>query len=333
MIFNKLYVKIKNFIKDNFVFLLYLFIIYIVLTFPLPYYIYSGGGILEINDRINIDGKDSDQDINLCYVNQLKGNVGTFLLSYVIPHWDLEKIIDEEYDYEEELYRNKVLLEESINNATINAYKKAGIEYNILGEKVLVTYVFDQAKTDLEVGDQIIKVNDNIIHNMDEFKNIIIENELGTELNIEVMSKEEKKIRTAKVIDIEGEKKTGIGIITNYVLETNPNVEISFKGNEAGPSGGLMLTVAIYDRLTDSNISKNKKICGTGTIDSEGNVGEIGGVKYKLRGAVDSDCDIFIAPTDNFDEVKKEKKKNKYDIEIYEAKTFDETIDYLLENK
>ena len=38
---------------------------------------------------------------------------------------------------------------------------------------------------------------------MDEFKNIIIENEIGTELNIEVMSKEEKKIRTAKVIDIE----------------------------------------------------------------------------------------------------------------------------------
>jgi len=37
--FNKLYVKIKKFIKDNFTFLLSLFIIYITLTFPLPYYI------------------------------------------------------------------------------------------------------------------------------------------------------------------------------------------------------------------------------------------------------------------------------------------------------
>lgn len=333
MIFNKLYAKIKNFIKDNFVFLLSLFIIYLVLTFPLPYYIYNGGGILEINDRITIDGKKNNQDINLCYVNQLKGNVGTFLLSHVIPHWDLEKINDDDYDYEEELYRNKILLEESINNATINAYKKAGMEYDMLGEKVLVAYILDEAKTDLEVGDQIIKVNDNIIHSMDEFKNIVIENNFGEELKIEVMSKEKKKFRTATVIDIEGEKKAGVGIITNYILETNPNIEINFKGNEAGPSGGLMLTVAIYDRLTDSNISKNKKICGTGTIDSEGNVGEIGGVKYKLRGAVNKGCDIFIAPTYNFDEVKKEKKKNKYNIEIYEAKTFDETIDYLLKNK
>ena len=331
--FNKLYVKIKNFIKDNFTFLLSLGIIYIILTFPLPYYIYSGGGILGINNRIEIEGIKNKQDINLCYVNQLKGNVGTFLLSYVIPHWDLEKITNEDYNYEEELYRSKILLEESINNATINAYKKANKEYNVIGEKVLVTYVLDEAKTNLEVGDQIIKVNDNIIHDIDEFKNIINEYEFDDEINIEVMSKDKKKLKKAKVVDIDGEKKAGIGIITNYVLDTNPNLDIKFKGNEAGPSGGLMLTVAIYDKLTESNISKNKKICGTGTIDSDGNVGEIGGVKYKLRGAVKKKCDIFIAPTDNYEEVKKEKKKNKYDIEIYEAKTFEETIDYLIKNK
>ena len=331
--FNKLYVKIKKFIKDNFTFLLSLFIIYITLTFPLPYYIYSGGGILEINDRIKIDGINNKQDINLSYVSQLKGNVATFLLSYVIPHWDLEHVSDEEYDYEEELYRSKILLEESINNSTINAYKKANKEVNIIGEKVLVTYILDEADTDIEVGDQIIKVNDNIIHNIDEFQNIISENEIGTELKIEVMSKEKKKIRTAMVIDIDGERKVGIGILTNYVIDTNPNIEINFKGNEAGPSGGLMLTVAIYDKLTNSKISENKKICGTGTIDIDGNVGEIGGVKYKLRGAVDNKCDIFIAPSSNFEEVKKEKKKNDYKIEIYEAKTFDDTIEYLINNK
>lgn len=331
--FNKLYVKIKNFIKDNFVFLLTLFIIYIVLTYPLPYYIYNGGGILGINDRIKIEGVNTKQDINLCYVNQLKGNIGTYLLSYIIPHWDREKIVNEDYNYEEELYRSKIMLDESINNAIINAYKKANKEYDIIGEKVLVTYVFEEAKTDLKVGDQIIKVNDNIIHNTDEFKNIILEHDLGEKVKIEVMSKEKKKIREATVIDIEGEKKAGIGIITNYVIESNPDVEISFKGNEAGPSGGLMLSVAIYDKLTNSNISSDKKICGTGTIDLDGNVGEIGGVKYKLRGAVKNGCDIFIAPSNNYKEVLKEVKDNNYKIETYEAKTFRETIDYLVENK
>ena len=331
--FNKLYVKLKKFIKENFVFLIVLTIIYLTLTFPLPYYIYNGGGILELEKRILIDGKTNKQDINLSYVNQLKGNVGTYLLSYVIPHWDKEKIDDKEYNYEEELYRNKIMLEESINNATINAYKEANKEYKIVGEKVLITYIFEEAKTDLKVGDQIIKVNNSIVHSTDEFIDIINSGEIGEELEIEVMSKEEKEIRKAKIIDYDGEKKTGIGIITNYVMQTNPEIEINFKANEAGPSGGLMLTLGIYEQLTNSNISKERKICGTGTIDKDGNVGEIGGVKYKLRGAVKNDSDIFIAPTDNYEEVLKEKKENNYKIKTYEAKTFKETLEYLLKTK
>ena len=131
------------------------------------------------------------------------------------------------------------------------------------------------------------------------------------------------------IINIDNEKKIGVGITINYIIETDPKVDVKFKNNEAGPSGGLMMTIGIYDKLTNSNLSKNKKICGTGTIDIDGNVGEIGGVKYKLRGAVDNGCDIFLAPTDNFKEVKKEKEKNKYNIEIYEAKTFTDTIKYL----
>jgi len=327
--FNKLYVKTKKFIKENFIFLIVLTIIYLTLTFPLPYYIYNGGGILSLEDRIEIENKELKQDINLSYVNQLKGNVGTYLLSYIIPHWDKEKIEDTEYDYEEELYRNKIMLEESINNATINAYKEAGKDYEVIGEKVLVTYIFKEAKTDLKVGDQIIKVNDMIIHSADEFMEIINSSEIGDKLNIEVMSKEEKQIRTAEIVDYNGEKKTALGIITNYILETEPEVEIKFKANEAGPSGGLMLTVGIYDKLTNSKLSYNRKICGTGTIDKDGIVGEIGGVKYKLQGAVKNKCDIFIAPSDNYEEVLKEKGKNNYKIETYEAKTFKGTLEYL----
>lgn len=327
--FNKLYVKTKKFIKDNFGFLIVLTIIYLTLTFPLPYYIYNGGGILGLENRIKIDDKKSKQDINLSYVNQLKGNVGTYLLSYVFPHWDKEKIETTEYDYEEELYRNKIMLEESINNAIINSYNEADKQYEIIGEKVLVTYIFGEAKTDLKVGDQIIKVNNMIIHNTDEFMDVINSGQIGDKLNIEVMSKEKKEIRTAEIINYNGEKKTALGITTNYVLKTDPEIEIMFKANEAGPSGGLMLTVGIYDKLTNAKLSTNKKICGTGTIDKEGNVGEIGGVKYKLRGAVKNGCDIFIAPSDNYKEVLKEKKENNYKIETYEAKTFKETLAYL----
>ncbi len=331
--FNKIYVKVKNFIKENLVLIITFIVLYVILTFPLPYYIYNGGGILNLGDRITVNGKEGNQDINMCYVNQLKGNIGTYLLSYIIPSWDKEKIVETNYNYEEELYRNKILLTESINNALINAYRVAGKKIDITGEKALVTYVLDEAKTDIVVGDQIIKADNTIIHNLDEFKEVVNSKSIGDIIEVEVMSKEKKKLKKVEIIEIDNEKKAGIALTTNYVLETDPKVDVKFNSNEAGPSGGLMMTIGIYDRITNSNISKNKKICGTGTIDIEGNIGEIGGVKYKLAGSVKNDCDIFLSPTDNFKEVQQEMKKHNYNIDIYEAKTLDETLKYLLEYK
>lgn len=327
--FSKIYAYLKKFIKENYKFLIFVIVLYFIFTFPLPYSIYNGGGIINLSDRIEVEDSKNEPNVNMCYVNQMKGNVATFLLSYVIPHWDLTKIEDENYDFEEELYRNKVLLQESIDNATINAFKISNKEYTITGQKVFVSYVFEEANTDLEVGDQIIKLNEKIIHNADEYRNTIKEMEVGDTVSIEVLHKDKKEIRTAEIIDYENEKITGISVVTNYNIKTDPEVNVNFKANESGPSGGLMLGLGIYEKINNITLYDGKKICGTGTIDLEGNIGEIGGVKYKLKGAVDSNCDIFLAPSENFSEVKKEKQKNKYKIEIYEAKTLQDTIKYL----
>ena len=52
----------------------------------------------------------------------------------------------------------------------------------------------------------------------------------------------------------------------------------------------------IYDYLTEEDITKGRTIVGTGTIDENGNVGSIGGVKYKLKGAVKNKAEIFLVP-------------------------------------
>lgn len=326
---NKIYVNFKKFIKENYKFLIFVVVLYIIFTFPVKYSVYNGGGTINLNNRIEIENSTKNSNINMCYVNQMRGNVATFLLSYIIPHWDLVKIEDEDYNFEEELYRNKVLLQESIDNATINAYKLSNKKYTITGEKVFVSNVLNEANTDLEVGDQIIKANNKIVHNTDEYRNIIKSLEVGNTISIEVLHKNKKEIRTAQIINYNDTKISGITVVTNYGIKTDPNININFKSNESGPSGGLMLSLGIYEKLNNINLYNNKKICGTGTIDINGNIGEIGGVKYKLKGAVDNKCDIFLAPSDNFQEVKKEKEKNKYKIEIYEAKTFEETINFL----
>ena len=89
------------------------------------------------------------------------------------------------------------------------------------------------------------------------------------------------------------------------------------------------MSLTVYNQLTETDITRGKKIVGTGTIDINGNVGEIGGVKYKLIGAVKNKADIFICPEENYEEAISVAKDKNYDIKIISAKTFDEALEKL----
>ena len=58
----------------------------------------------------------------------------------------------------------------------------------------------------------------------------------------------------------------------------------------------------------------------------DGNVGEIGGIKYKLIGAYKSGANVFICPSDNYDEAIKIKEDKNYNINVIGVSTFDEAI-------
>ena len=90
-----------------------------------------------------------------------------------------------------------------------------------------------------------------------------------------------------------------------------------------------MMSLTIYNKLVKEDITKGKKIVGTGTIDVDGNVGEIGGVKYKLIGAVKKKAEVFICPKENYEEALSVAKEKNYDIKIIEVSTFDEALEAL----
>ena len=90
-----------------------------------------------------------------------------------------------------------------------------------------------------------------------------------------------------------------------------------------------MMALAIYNGLIEKDITGGYRIIGTGTIDKDGNVGAIGGVKYKLLGAAKKKAKVFIVPKDNYEEAMSIKEKNKLDIAIMRVKTLDDAIEQL----
>ena len=109
-------------------------------------------------------------------------------------------------------------------------------------------------------------------------------------------------------------------------VKSDTLVEFNYKNNESGASGGLMSTLEIYNKITKKDITKGLTIAGTGTMNADGTVGEIGGVKYKLKGAVKKGADAFIVPTLNYEEAKEIKEKEGYDIKLIKADTFSNVL-------
>lgn len=330
--FNKIYDKVKIFILENIRFLICLGALVLVFTYELPFAIYTPGGLVNLEKRIDVENSvDKDGSINMSYVSVRKGNIPSILLSFVIPDWDLKKeeeVTARDTSIDELLELEKIYMESSIDNATILAYQKAGKDIRITKTNNYVNYISDFAKTDIKVQDIIISADEKVISSIDDLKNIVANKEVGDKINI-VVKRNDKEINCyAYVNDLNGEKKIGVGILTTYDYETDPKINIKTKSSESGSSGGLMLTLAIYNDLINEDLTKGRTIVGTGTISLDGTVGEIDGVKYKMLGA--KDADIFLCPEENYAEAVKVKEKYNLKFDLKSVKTIDEAIEYLL---
>ncbi len=329
-LFNKIYAKVKRFIKENYIFLICLVGIYLLFTIELPYVIYTPGGNINLNDRVEVDGsEESEGTYNMAFVTMFRGSIPFVLLSYVIPNWDLVSAEDITYEGQtlEQLFEiDKIYMESSVNSATILAYEKAGKEIVELEEYMNIVYIDKLSKTNLEIGDRIISVDDTYT-TYDEIIEYLTTKEVGEDYQITVLRDGKEVKTTSEVIELDGEPKIGIVFISTYEYSTSPQLDVKVKSDESGPSGGLMLTLSIYDALIEEDLTKGLKIVGTGTIDINGNVGQIDGVKYKMLGS--KDADIFLCPEENYEEAIKVKEENDLTMEVYKVKTFDEAVKIL----
>ena len=333
--FNKIYENIKKFIKENYKTLLLYLILLIICTYRLPFYIYTGGGTIDLEKRIDLKGNEKGS-YNLAYVKQIYATIPTYLLSFVMDKWDVVKVSDLQIDNEEDVKdidnREKLYLEEANNHAILNAYKLAGKTINMKESSYKVIYVNKDSDTNILVGDKLLSVNGVKITNNLEYKKYLQTLEVGTKLEIKV-ERNNKEIDCYAILkEIDGEKIIGLYLVNIYDYELDPPINLKFKWNESGSSGGFMLSLAIYDRLVDDDLTKGRKIVGTGTIDANGNVGEIGGVKYKVLGASKEKADIFFCPKENYEEAINTKNKYNLKLKIVKVETLEEAINYLKNN-
>ncbi len=329
----KLYESIKKFILEYYATLITILIIAFVCFYEFPYVVYTPGGIVSLESRIEVEnGYKAKGSFNMSYVTRRNGKLPVILLSYIIPNWDLvsknEVTIDDE-TINDMLKLEKLQMTSSVDNATIVAYNKAFKKIEITKNINTIFHIDDSAKTNLELFDEIISADGKTVKTIEELREIIALRTEGDTIDLKVNRDGKMVDCYAKIYRVEDSLKIGIASITTYDYNTDPKITVKTKSNESGSSGGLMLSLAIYNSLVEEDITGGKKIVGTGTIDVNGNVGEIDGVKYKLLGAKKSKADIFLCPEGNYEEAQSVVLEYNLDIKVKAVATFDEALDYL----
>lgn len=326
--------KIKNFIKENYKFIIVLILIVLFCTIRLPYYIMTTGGTINITDRVEMDGyqKEDKGSINMLYVSEYDATPFSYLLAKLRGeeiNSNKERQISNE-SVEEINKRNKIMRDNSLDIAVLVAYPEAGKNINIKSKKNIV-----MAKTtdnNFEVGDIILTVNDKVCDEVNDIKEIINNSEENDVIKFKVLRNDKELEIENKVVLEDNRKVVGVVIVTDYEYDLDPKIDIKFKNSESGSSGGLMLTLTIYNAVSSEDLIKGRNIAGTGTINTDGTVGEIDGIKYKIMGAAKNNMDIVFVPSSNYEDAINTKNKYNYDLEIIKVDTFNEVLEYLRNN-
>lgn len=144
-------------------------------------------------------------------------------------------------------------------------------------------------------GDLITHVNGSPVADVGQLRDAIGAAEDGRPVTLRVRPIEGGATSSVEVrpTRVEGVDRPVIGIATvaNFPYE----VDIQ-SGTIGGPSAGLMWALGVIETLTPEDLTGGRVIAGTGTVDLEGRVGRIGGVRQKVVGAEEAGAEMFLLP-------------------------------------
>lgn len=306
--------------------------IIIAITARTNYSIIGPGEIDNITNQIKIEGIENKNNFNTVAVYEIYKPTAFLRMVYELnKDWKEESIENlemENINPKDYAKMSKLSKESSYINSVISAYNEA----NLKDKEIKINYKFDGYKIllkpsnikNIEIGNLVKKINGIELTENNLFS-IFSKIDVGDRFTITLFNDNEEKNITLKK-----EKDKKFILIPYYnIISTTP--KITFPGlndNSGGASGGFIQALSIYSNLFNLDL-KNLKIAGTGTINTKGICGPIGGVVQKLKTCEKNNVDIFFVPESN--KIGLSKVTPKTNIKIIYVETLKQAIKYLEE--
>lgn len=311
----------------------YLYLV-MVLVMPTDYSVTAPGNLTPVQNFITIDGVEPVGDFNTIYVYSYDPITAfQYFMLYNDPTMDVYETTDREKDmsFQDEYRAGQLSKLVSLKTSLIQAYQLAMLEDSSISIETeyrgLYIYMRPSRLSELQIGDEVVSINgENYAdHTHDSF--ILLTQQDQYQMTIKRIEGQSVSYHTVDYEKVPGE--LSIRFLRNdEILASQPSFDLPGVNNiVGGPSGGMMQTLSIYASLLKLNIG-DLKIAGTGTIQMDGIVGPIGGIRQKIVTAMYQKVDIFFIPETHFQEI----SDLEFDYELVVVSTIEEAVLWLHEN-
>jgi PDZ domain-containing protein len=205
---------------------------------------------------------------------------------------------------------NAQLMTQSKSNAELVALEYLGYDvFDTTG--ALVNSVVDGAPAQghLQAGDTIIAINGTSVTSANAAIAVLRTTTPGQSVSFRVES--DKGVARDETIVVgtrtDGASYGMVGVgLGDRIHQKDPlpiNLSID-SGRVGGDSAGLAFTLSIIDELTPGELTGGHRVAVTGTMQTDGTIGAIGGVQQKVVAARKAKAELMLVPEENYDEAK-----------------------------
>ena len=217
---------------------------------------------------------------------------------------------------------------DSKTQAVLAAYNYLHLAYQMIpGAEIVDTSA--KANRSLVPGDIIVGVNHVTVATVGQAVSAI--SHAGTSLELTILS-EGNEVGTPITHNfvvhkyrLGGRFVVGVGLASNFALKLLHPVKID-TGQIGGPSAGLAFTLGIMQALGALRVSKGALFAATGTMDTVGNVGDVGGVKQKAIAVGRAGATLFLVPPPEYSAARSAREPG---LKVVAVATLTQAITYL----
>lgn len=303
---------------------------------PIPIvYLYLPGPVRNVEDLVDISEGQTYSSEGALYMTTVSVDTEVSFVELLIAAISQDQVVvmKEDVTGGQSLEQLQSEQEAEMQSSQANARQVALSELGLdspsgNGAQVVATITGAPADGVLEPDDVIVEIDGEEIGTTCDVGRAIDAHDTGDEITVTVERNGNRRSFDIELVQNPIDGSPGfIGVqMKTLHFSFEPGVEVDFKtGQIAGPSAGLMLSLALYDLLTPEDLTAGHQIAGTGTLECDGGVGPIGGIQQKIAGAKAEGAEIFLAPLANVEEAREVADG----IEIVPIATFDDAVEYL----